>query len=86
MRRVVITGLGIVSPIGNNFDEVTDALKAGRSGIAFEPEYAANDPRRFQIGSVLFQAAGVCRRCSVPERNSLTGAPSHLFRDQLLKF
>src|SRR6056300_1989258 len=42
MRRVVITGLGIVSPIGNNFDEVTDALKAGRSGIAFEPEYAEN--------------------------------------------
>ena len=42
MRRVVITGLGIVSPIGNNFEEVTDALKAGRSGIAFEPEYAEN--------------------------------------------
>ena len=30
MRRVVITGLGIISPIGNNFEEVTDALKAGR--------------------------------------------------------
>ena len=42
MRRVVITGLGIISPIGNNFEEVTDALKAGRSGISFEPEYAEN--------------------------------------------
>ena len=42
MRRVVITGLGVVSPIGNNFNEVTDALKAGRSGISFEPEYAEN--------------------------------------------
>ena len=42
MRRVVITGLGVVSPIGNNIDEVTDALKVGRSGIAFEPEYAEN--------------------------------------------
>ena len=42
MRRVVITGLGIISPIGNNFDEVTDALKTGRSGISFEPEYAEN--------------------------------------------
>ena len=42
MRRVVITGLGVVSPIGNNFDEVTDALKTGRSGISFEPEYAEN--------------------------------------------
>ncbi|MGI9460174.1 MAG: MOSC domain-containing protein [Pirellulales bacterium] len=52
----------------------------------FEPEYVADDPRRFQIGSVLFQAAGVCRRCSVPERNSLTGASSHLFRDQFEAF
>ncbi len=52
----------------------------------FEPEYAAGDPRQFQIGSVLFQAAGVCRRCPVPERNSLTGAPSHLFRDQFEAF
>ena len=42
MRRVVITGLGVISPIGNNIDEVTDALKVGRSGIAFEPEYAEN--------------------------------------------
>ena len=37
MRRVVISGLGVISPIGNNIDEVTDALKVGRSGIAFEP-------------------------------------------------
>lgn len=42
MRRVVITGLGVISPIGNNFNEVTDSLKAGRSGISFEPEYAEN--------------------------------------------
>ncbi|MBB1490232.1 MULTISPECIES: beta-ketoacyl-ACP synthase I [unclassified Paracoccus (in: a-proteobacteria)] len=40
MRRVVITGLGIVSPIGNNATEVTDSLRAGRSGIVFSPEYA----------------------------------------------
>ncbi|MBK4215348.1 beta-ketoacyl-ACP synthase I [Paracoccus caeni] len=40
MRRVVITGLGIVSPIGNNAEEVTDSLRAGRSGIVFAPEYA----------------------------------------------
>ncbi|WP_026155108.1 MULTISPECIES: beta-ketoacyl-ACP synthase I [Paracoccus] len=40
MRRVVITGLGIVSPIGNNATEVTDSLRAGRSGIVFAPEYA----------------------------------------------
>ncbi|MBA4490061.1 beta-ketoacyl-ACP synthase I [Paracoccus sp. S1E-3] len=40
MRRVVITGLGIVSPIGNNAEEVTESLKAGRSGIVFAPDYA----------------------------------------------
>ena len=33
MRRVVITGLGIISCIGNNADEVTASLKAGKSGI-----------------------------------------------------
>ncbi|WP_265500981.1 beta-ketoacyl-ACP synthase I [Paracoccus beibuensis] len=40
MRRVVITGLGIVSPIGNNADEVTESLRTSRSGIVFAPEYA----------------------------------------------
>ena len=40
MRRVVVTGMGIVSPIGNNVAEVTDSLRAGRSGIVFCPEYA----------------------------------------------
>ena len=33
MRRVVITGIGIVSPIGNNAEEVLASLKAGKSGI-----------------------------------------------------
>ena len=40
MRRVVITGLGIVSSIGNDAEEVTKSLKEGRSGISFAPEYA----------------------------------------------
>ena len=39
-RRVVVTGLGIVSSIGNNKSEVTDALRAGQSGIEFCQEYA----------------------------------------------
>ena len=42
MRRVVVTGLGIISPIGNNAEEVTASLKAGRSGITFAEDYAAN--------------------------------------------
>ena len=33
MRRVVVTGLGVVSSIGNNAEEVLASLKAGKSGI-----------------------------------------------------
>jgi len=40
MQRVVITGMGIVSSIGNNQQEVTESLRSGRSGIRFQPEYA----------------------------------------------
>ena len=40
LRRVVVTGMGIVSCIGNNTQEVTESLKAGKSGITFSPEYA----------------------------------------------
>ena len=40
MRRVAITGIGIVSSIGNNVEEVTNALRNGTSGIVAAPEYA----------------------------------------------
>ena len=40
MKRVVITGLGIVSSIGNNKQEVLEALQAGKSGIRYSEEYA----------------------------------------------
>ena len=39
MRRVVVTGLGIVSSIGNNADEVVDSLRHGRSGIVTADDY-----------------------------------------------
>ncbi len=40
MRRVVITGIGIVSPIGNTAAEVEASLRAGKSGIIFAEDYA----------------------------------------------
>ena len=40
LRRVAVTGLGIVSPLGNNADEVVDSLREGRSGVVFCEEYA----------------------------------------------
>lgn len=52
MRRVVITGLGIVSSLGNNKAEVKDSLFAGRSGITFQPEYAERGLRSQVAGSI----------------------------------
>ncbi|MPZ09179.1 MAG: beta-ketoacyl-ACP synthase I [Kiloniellaceae bacterium] len=52
MRRVVVTGLGIVSSIGNNRAEVVDALKAGRSGIEFCDTYAEMGFRSHVHGSL----------------------------------
>jgi 3-oxoacyl-[acyl-carrier-protein] synthase-1 len=40
MRRVVVTGIGIVSSIGNDAEAVTTSLREGRSGISFAPDYA----------------------------------------------
>ena len=40
MRRVVITGIGIISPIGNSPAEVEASLRAGTSGIVFAEDYA----------------------------------------------
>ncbi len=39
MKRVVVTGLGIVSPIGNNAQEVVAALRQARSGITLSEDY-----------------------------------------------
>ncbi|MEY1556756.1 beta-ketoacyl synthase N-terminal-like domain-containing protein [Yoonia sp. R2331] len=52
MRRVVVTGLGIVSPIGNNAEEVTAALKAGKSGIEASADMAEHGFRS-QIAGTL---------------------------------
>ena len=52
MRRVVITGLGIVSSLGNNQSEVKDSLYHGKSGITFQPEYAERGLRSQVAGSV----------------------------------
>ena len=52
MRRVVVTGLGIVSSLGNNKSEVLDSLKQGRSGITFQQEYADRGLRSHVAGSI----------------------------------
>ena len=52
MRRVVVTGMGVICPIGNSLDEVTDALRAGRSGIEFCEDYADHGFRSHVHGSL----------------------------------
>ena len=52
MRRVVITGLGIVSCLGTDKDTVSASLRAGRSGIRFNPAYAEMGLRSQVSGSV----------------------------------
>jgi 3-oxoacyl-[acyl-carrier-protein] synthase I len=52
MRRVVVTGMGIVCSIGNNKAEVLDSLKQGRSGITYQPEYEARGLRSHVAGSI----------------------------------
>ncbi|MGB8714021.1 MAG: beta-ketoacyl-ACP synthase I [Onishia taeanensis] len=52
MRRVVVTGLGIVSCLGNDRHQVLDALKAGRSGIRFKDDYAERGFRSQVAGVV----------------------------------
>ena len=57
MRRVVITGAGIVSSIGNDCQEVIESLRAGRSGIGFVEEYAELGLRSHVAGSISIDPA-----------------------------
>ena len=52
MKRVVVTGLGIVSSIGNNADEVLTSLKAGTSGIVASEEMAEHGFRSRVAGTL----------------------------------
>jgi len=52
MRRVVISGLGIVSCLGNSKTEVLDSLRAGRSGISFNEAFKESGMRSHVSGSI----------------------------------
>ncbi|MEM1432268.1 MAG: beta-ketoacyl synthase N-terminal-like domain-containing protein [Pseudomonadota bacterium] len=57
MRRVVVTGLGIVSPIGNSAQDVTDALRIGRSGIEAVPDMVEHGFRSQIAGTLKIDPA-----------------------------
>ena len=52
MKRAVITGLGVVSSIGNNQQEVLASLQEGRSGITFSQELKDSGMRSHVWGQV----------------------------------
>ncbi|SVA38410.1 uncharacterized protein METZ01_LOCUS91264 [marine metagenome] len=62
MRRVVVTGMGIVSSIGNNLQDVTGALRQGRSGIEYSEEYQELGFRSRIHGSIKVDLPGAIDR------------------------
>ena len=62
MKRVVITGIGIVSCLGNDKNTVLDSLQQGRSGIKFKQEYADMGMRSHVAGSVDIDTAELIDR------------------------
>ena len=62
MRRVVITGMGIVSCLGNDTDSVTRSLREGRSGIRFKEEYQEIGMRSQVAGTPTIQLDGFIDR------------------------
>jgi 3-oxoacyl-[acyl-carrier-protein] synthase I len=62
MRRVVVTGLGIVSSLGNNKAEVKQSLFDGKSGITYQQEYADRGFRSHVAGNVKLDLEGLIDR------------------------
>ncbi|WP_426448197.1 beta-ketoacyl-ACP synthase I [Siccibacter colletis] len=62
MKRAVITGLGIVSSIGNNQQEVLASLREGRSGITFSQEFKDSGMRSHVWGNVKLDTTGLIDR------------------------
>lgn len=52
MRRVVVTGMGIVSCLGLDKESVTESLRTGRSGISYRPDYEEMGMRSHVAGAV----------------------------------
>ena len=65
MKRAVITGLGIVSSIGNNQEEVLASLREGRSGITFSQELKDSGMRSHVWGNVKLTKDDISARIAV---------------------
>ncbi|MGL5116100.1 MAG: beta-ketoacyl synthase N-terminal-like domain-containing protein, partial [Beijerinckiaceae bacterium] len=62
MRRVVVTGMGIVSSIGNNQNQVLASLREAKSGIALEPSFVQRGFRSHVSGRPTLDPATIVDR------------------------
>ena len=84
MKRVVVTGMGIVSSIGNNTQEVLASLHEARSGISFAEDYAAHGFRSHVAGAPTLDPAEVVDRRAMRFHGGGT-AWNHVAMDQAIR-
>ncbi len=84
MRRAVITGMGIVSCIGNDKNSVTESLKAGRSGIRFKEEYRTMGLRSNIAGQIDLDLAEIIDRKTLRFMGN-AAAYGYIAMDQAIK-
>ena len=84
MRRVVITGMGIVSSIGNNTDEVLASLREAKSGIGHSASYAEHGFRSQVEGRPSLDPEGVVDRRAMRFHGGGT-AWNHVAMDQAIR-
>src|SRR5690606_11272414 len=83
MRRVVVTGMGIVSSIGNNTNEVLASLREAKSGISFAEEHAKLGFKSQVAGAPTLDPSGVVDRRAMRFHGGGT-AWNHIAMDQAI--
>jgi 3-oxoacyl-[acyl-carrier-protein] synthase I len=83
MRRVVVTGMGIVSSIGNNTDEVLASLREAKSGIRPEPSFVEHGFRSLVSGRPTLDPSTIVDRRAMRFHGGGT-AWNHVAMDQAI--
>src|SRR5690606_34319531 len=84
MRRVVVTGMGIVSSIGNNTQEVLASLREAKSGVSFDDDYAKLGFRCQVHGAPALDPEGIVDRRALRFHGGGT-AWNHIAMDQAIR-
>jgi 3-oxoacyl-[acyl-carrier-protein] synthase-1 len=84
MRRAVITGIGVVSCLGNDKEAVLDSLREGRSGIRFNPSYRDMGLRSQVSGSIDIDQKALVDRKTLRFMGD-TAAYAHIAMDQAIQ-